>query len=517
MFSLRVPHAAPPGYAARIREELKPLIGVYPAGYGLVATDNTPLAVGTGITLVPGRDGMVVDATSTNTGLTRAYAVTDHPLTLVFGGRWDNSASVSMIASLATTADKLVRVSNHGGVLGAQHIGATTNATAATGAIAADGYFVSGVAVFASPTDARIYARGSAGQARGATTTNVGALGALTKAAFGIYDGSVAVSPMDGQIQYAQWLRVALTDAEAWALVDNPWGMFEPRRIMVPVSAGGGGQTVAIGQASETDLAQALASSQALAIGQAAETDLAQALSSGAVVAIGQAAETDLAQALQSNQALAIGQAAETDEAQALSSGAVVAIGQALETDSAQALTSAQAQAIGQALETDEAQAMAFVAPGIIGQAQETDEAQSLAGGHQLAIGQALEADTAQALTVIAGTSIGIALEIDTAGAFSSAHQRAIGQATETDLAQALTVGSAGGTASAAEVWGYTLSNGLTAEETLVAVHAWLSELHLIHGLTLGSPLSVTALARAAGAVSQAITDDGTTATVTRL
>jgi hypothetical protein len=249
MFELRAPHAAPPGYAARIREELKPLIGIYPAGYGLVGTDNAPLTVGTGITLVPGRDGVVLDTTSTNTGLTRAYAVTDHPLTLVFGGRCDNSGGPSVYASLATTADKLVRVYNQNGVVSAQHIGATTNAAASTGVVVSDGYFVSGVAVFASPTDVRIYARGNVGYSRGAVTTNVGALGALNKASFGVYDGSAKTLPFDGQIQYAQWLRVALTDTEAWALVDNPWGMFEPRRIWVPVSAGGGATNLVVADA----------------------------------------------------------------------------------------------------------------------------------------------------------------------------------------------------------------------------------------------------------------------------
>lgn len=64
--------------------------------------------------------------------------------------------------------------------------------------------------------------------------------------------------------------------------------------------------------------------------------------------------------------------------------------------------------------------------------------------------------------------------------------------------------------------WGYVLSNGLTAEQTLVAVHTWLSELHLIHGLTAGSPLSVTAASRAAGAVSQAVAEAAGTVTVTR-
>ena len=70
--------------------------------------------------------------------------------------------------------------------------------------------------------------------------------------------------------------------------------------------------------------------------------------------------------------------------------------------------------------------------------------------------------------------------------------------------------------ATAAEIWAYTLSNGLTAEATVVAIHTMLSELHLIHGLTAGSPLSVTVASRAAGAVSQAVAEAAGTVTVTR-
>ena len=75
---------------------------------------------------------------------------------------------------------------------------------------------------------------------------------------------------------------------------------------------------------------------------------------------------------------------------------------------------------------------------------------------------------------------------------------------------------STGSGATAAEIWSYTLSSGLTAEATLVAIHTMLSELHLIHGLTAGSPLSVTVASRAAGAVSQAVAEAAGTVTVTR-
>lgn len=70
--------------------------------------------------------------------------------------------------------------------------------------------------------------------------------------------------------------------------------------------------------------------------------------------------------------------------------------------------------------------------------------------------------------------------------------------------------------ASAAQIWNYVLSNGLTAGETLVEAHAWINELHLIHGLRLGSPLSVGPLTRDAGVIEQTIEESAGTTTVTR-
>jgi hypothetical protein len=70
--------------------------------------------------------------------------------------------------------------------------------------------------------------------------------------------------------------------------------------------------------------------------------------------------------------------------------------------------------------------------------------------------------------------------------------------------------------ATAAQIWAYTLANGMSAGATLVAVHSMLSELHLIHGLKLGSPLAVTDAARTAGAVSQTITEAAGVVTVAR-
>jgi hypothetical protein len=184
------------------------------------------------------------------------------------------------------------------------------------------------------------------------------------------------------------------------------------------------GQTVAIGQSTETDTAQAftVTTTLAAAIGQASETDTAQALTpvtggSPQTVGIGQAAESDTAQALtvSATRTAAIGQAEETDEAQAMSPvvGGATLIGQASETDAAQTLTAVpgvRTVAIGQASETDSAQAMSARAAATIlaGMALEIDTAQpltALISGASLVIGQASELDVAQALANVGGAS----------------------------------------------------------------------------------------------------------------
>lgn len=70
--------------------------------------------------------------------------------------------------------------------------------------------------------------------------------------------------------------------------------------------------------------------------------------------------------------------------------------------------------------------------------------------------------------------------------------------------------------ASAAQIWGYTLSNGLSAGQNLVLAVQLLRELHLIHGLTAGSPLTVAPTARTAGAIAQTIAEAAGIVTVTR-
>lgn len=235
------------------------------------------------------------------------------------------------------------------------------------------------------------------------------------------------------------WNGVALPEWFGVLVTGSPGLLVEPRRIWVPVSAGGGAQTVAISQATETDLAQALAAAQRLTVAQAIETDLAQALAVAQAKSVGQTAEADLAQALSIAQRRVLGQALETDAAQAIAASHRVTIGQASESSIAHALAALHRLTVGQAAETDQAQGAAYVAPGVIAQASEADLAQPIAIAQRRAIGQSVEADAAQPVGIQTGLAVGVGLTLEIDTAFALAGLRlGLGSAAEIDVALAV-------------------------------------------------------------------------------
>jgi hypothetical protein len=69
--------------------------------------------------------------------------------------------------------------------------------------------------------------------------------------------------------------------------------------------------------------------------------------------------------------------------------------------------------------------------------------------------------------------------------------------------------------ATAAEIWGFPLSGGLTADAALTGANLTSRELHMIHGLQ--GPLVVTPTSRTVGAIVQTISEAGGVITVERL
>lgn len=182
------------------------------------------------------------------------------------------------------------------------------------------------------------------------------------------------------------------------------------------------GQTVAVNQATETDLAQSIAwAPKARLVNQTTETDLAQPVARVKTKAVGQVTETDLAQAIAKTKLKAVGQATEPDLSQAIAKRKTKAVGQAVETDLAQPIGKLKAKLVGQVVETDLSQPIAWAPKArLVHQAVETDLAQPLtrAAGQTVTVNQASETDLAQPLT--------------------HAKLKALSQVVETDLAQAL-------------------------------------------------------------------------------
>ena len=215
-------------------------------------------------------------------------------------------------------------------------------------------------------------------------------------------------------------------------------------------------------------------------IGQATETDLAQAI--GANVAIGQAVETQLAQAITEVKGDVLGQATETDTAQSLAGGNVreaivswaeialpsgtpiTVLGQAQETELAQTVTPSQGgtprvAAAGLIFMWGDPVSLGQIV--VLGQATETETPQPLTAKKTVHIGIATSgtpyggfgygeglyggypgSDFAQPITVFQSLSLGIAVETDTAQAITVAgggDTIPIGQVFETDVAQPIT------------------------------------------------------------------------------
>lgn len=126
-------------------------------------------------------------------------------------------------------------------------------------------------------------------------------------------------------------------------------------------------QTIAVGQVTETDTAQAIAwAPKRRFVNQVTETDLAQPITRRKTAAVGQVVETDLAQPIARLKTKLVSQASETDLAQAIvRSGITVPVGQVIETDVAQPIAvNPIRRLVGQVTETDVARAITPVLSG---------------------------------------------------------------------------------------------------------------------------------------------------------
>lgn len=256
--------------------------------------------------------------------------------------------------------------------------------------------------------------------------------------------GGGAETTTGNWLGYRAWSRY-LDDQEMHALARDELALYEPRRIWVPVSAGGAAD-LTLADASHAHAADSLS------------------LTTASTLTIADATH------------------AHTAEALSLTTASTLAVADALHDHAAEglALTTESLLALQDALHDHAA------------------DAPELLSGSSLLIAEALQAHTADGLALVVDAYLTVA---------NAGHGH-------TADALVLTVPSTG--ADPAAVWSYVLSNGKTAEENVVEILAKLQALHDIHGLTLGSPLTVSATARAAGTISQTISSSSGTTTVTR-
>ena len=221
-----------------------------------------------------------------------------------------------------------------------------------------------------------------------------------------------------GDINLFALAHRALSDGELGALTRNPWQLFKPKSIIVPVTTGGGGgisqaffaavetntglqlahtKSKAFTTSAETSSAQQLTSAKSLTFLAGNEADFAQALTPSKSQAFGQSSEIDSAEAFVQAGATPLAQTSETSTAHAFAKAKVKALGQAVDGQAALALIAQHSKALTQAAETSAAQAVSKAKVKAFSTAQETDNAQSLglAGPKFIALGQVGESDTA--------------------------------------------------------------------------------------------------------------------------
>lgn len=218
----------------------------------------------------------------------------------------------------------LIRANNGGSV-----------AQAATTMASTLGVFQSyGVSQMASTTTARFYLDGVAEAATMDSTITPFGSGATIRVGRRD-DGGVQ---MDGACESLYiWSRI-LADGEVKQLHVKPYAFLRPkvvRRYFVPSV----GLIGALGQVTETDVAQAFTRSKAKAFGQLLETDLAQPFTSRKALAFGQASETSSAQSFSRLKSRTFGLTSESALAQPMRSTKVVVLGLVVEVDQALRMT----------------------------------------------------------------------------------------------------------------------------------------------------------------------------------
>lgn len=314
---------------------------------------------------------------------------------------------------------------------------------------------------------------------------------------------------------YGLWFEDLGSDTVRALSADIHNQLHEPLRIWVPVSAGGGATSLILSDAGHEHTADSLVltTSTALSVADATHGHSVDSLtlSIGVSLAINDAthghAADNLTLSTAGSTSLTVADAthAHAADAPALSVDSLLAVADALHAHSADnvvlGVSGAADLVIADATHAHSVDGLVLTAQSLLAiqdalHAHAAD-ALTLNSAPTLLIAEALHAHTADGLAITVDAWLVVA---DAAHGHDAANI-------------VLTTPSS---AAAADVWNYVLSNGLTAGQNLVLAVQLLRELHLVHGLTPGSPLTVAPTSRTAGAVAQTIAEAAGIVTVTR-
>jgi hypothetical protein len=140
------------------------------------------------------------------------------------------------------------------------------------------------------------------------------------------------------------------------------------------------GQTISVGQVTETDTAQAIAwAPKHRLVNQVTETDTAQVMTRRKSVLVAQVSESDLCQGISPSRRYPVVQVSEVDLAQALIAPKFITVEQVSEVDLAQTILHGQIISVAQVSEVDTAQALAWAPKNrLVARVTEIDLAQSI-------------------------------------------------------------------------------------------------------------------------------------------
>jgi hypothetical protein len=206
--------------------------------------------------------------------------------------------------------------------------------------------------------------------------------------------------------------------------------------LVMNLAAGGGGASDWMGYLAFADAPSA---GQTVILGQPSETNTAQPITvNPRRRLIGQVVQSNSAQALARKKSRAVAQATQLNTAQGVTR-ALSSLGQVTQLNTAQAFSKRKVKAFAQAAEGNTSGVLTRVKRRSIGQASSTEQPFSLSRAKRRTLGQTIQLNTAQVLTRVRRYLMGQASSAESGQPMTRRKSRLLAQATSTELGQAFT------------------------------------------------------------------------------